>query len=108
MKFDLGQSSTHYPSGLHKKSIPGRGPVWVGQLMFSREKLGQFAVRMRYATHLRSAFGIQPGYPRSEFNPANIVWVFFFIIIKNKYESSLITSFSYSNCLKARSVHVSV
>ena len=28
--FDLGRSSTRYPSGLHKKSIRGRGPVWEG------------------------------------------------------------------------------
>ena len=28
--FDLGRSSTCYPSGLHKKSIRGRGPVWEG------------------------------------------------------------------------------
>ena len=28
--FDLGRSSTRYPSGLHKKSILGRGPVWEG------------------------------------------------------------------------------
>ena len=28
--FDLGRSSTCYRSGLHKKSIPGRGPVWEG------------------------------------------------------------------------------
>ena len=28
--FDLGRSSTRYLSGLHKKSIPGRGPVWEG------------------------------------------------------------------------------
>ena len=31
--FDLGRSSTRYPSGLHKKSIRGRGPSG-----FSREK----------------------------------------------------------------------
>ena len=30
LKFDLGRSSTRYPSGLHKKSIGGRGPVWKG------------------------------------------------------------------------------
>ena len=28
--FDLGRSSTRYPSGLHKKSIRDRGPVWEG------------------------------------------------------------------------------
>ena len=28
--FDLGRSSTRYPSGLHKKSMRGRGPVWEG------------------------------------------------------------------------------
>ena len=28
--FDLGRSSTRYPSGLHKKSICCRGPVWEG------------------------------------------------------------------------------
>ena len=28
--FDLGRSSTRYPSGLHKKSIRGIGPVWEG------------------------------------------------------------------------------
>ena len=28
--FDLGRSSTRYLSGLHKKSIRGRGPVWEG------------------------------------------------------------------------------
>ena len=28
--FDLGQSSTRYPSGLHKKLIRGRRPVWEG------------------------------------------------------------------------------
>ena len=28
--FDLGRSSTRYPSGLHKKSIRGREPVWEG------------------------------------------------------------------------------
>ena len=50
LKFDLGQSSTRYLSVLHKKSICGRGSVQVGQLMFSREKLSQFAVHMRYAT----------------------------------------------------------
>ena len=49
LKFDLGQSSTLYPFGLHKKSIHGRGPVFVGQLMFSREKLDRFPVCMRYA-----------------------------------------------------------
>ena len=26
--FDLGRSSTGYPSGFHKKSIRARGPVW--------------------------------------------------------------------------------
>ena len=28
--FDLGRSLTRYPSGLYKKSIRGRGPVWEG------------------------------------------------------------------------------
>ena len=28
--FDLGRSSTRYPSGLHKNSIRGREPVWEG------------------------------------------------------------------------------
>ena len=28
--FDLGRSSTRYPSGFHKKSIRARGPVWEG------------------------------------------------------------------------------
>ena len=28
--FDLGRSSIRYPSGLHKKSIRSRGPVWEG------------------------------------------------------------------------------
>ena len=37
LEFDLGRSSTRYPSGLHKKSIHGTGPIQVGQLMFSRE-----------------------------------------------------------------------
>ena len=32
--FDLGRSSTRYPSGLHKKSIRGRGPVWEGSWCF--------------------------------------------------------------------------
>ena len=27
LKIDLGQSSTRYSSGLHKKSIRGRGPI---------------------------------------------------------------------------------
>ena len=48
--FDLGQSSTRYPSGLHIKSIPGRGPIWERQLMFSRGKLEGFAERMCYVT----------------------------------------------------------
>ena len=42
IKFDLGRSSTRYPSGLHKKIdtwYRDRGPVKVGQLMFSRENL---------------------------------------------------------------------
>ena len=28
--FDLGRSSTRYPSGFHKKSIRAGGPVWEG------------------------------------------------------------------------------
>ena len=32
--FDLRRSSTGYLSGLHKKSIRGRGPVWEGSWCF--------------------------------------------------------------------------
>ena len=42
LRFDLGQSSTRYPSGLHKKSIRGRGPTDV-----SRKNLDGFAMHMR-------------------------------------------------------------
>ena len=46
LKFDLRQSSTSYSSGLHKKSVRGENA-----LMFSREKLDGFSVRMRYASN---------------------------------------------------------
>ena len=47
--FDLGRSSTRYPSGLHKKSIRGRGPVWEGSWCFpaknKRDSLSACAMR---------------------------------------------------------------
>ena len=47
LKFDLGWSSTLYPSGLHKKIGMSQRTSLGRQLMSSREKIDRFAVGMR-------------------------------------------------------------
>ena len=48
----------------------GRGPIQVGQLMFSREKKGQFAVRMRYAIIFAERIQLTAWLPKEHVLPA--------------------------------------